>query len=256
MTRCRSHAAAITLDSVAVSFAKSPVLTDVSATIHSGELMAIVGPNGAGKSTLMQTIQGFVKPDHGSIQVFGQACHKVRRKISYMPQRNKIDWDFPTTVRDVVTMGRYGHLGWFRRPGRHERRLADGAIEQVELSAYADRQIGSLSGGQQQRVFLARALIQEADLYLMDEPLVGIDAASERAIITQLKQLHNAGKTVVVVHHDLHTLHAYFDSVLLLNRRIIALGEIASTVTEKNLDTTYEGRVIGLPAALVGANDG
>jgi manganese/zinc/iron transport system ATP- binding protein len=204
--------------------------------------MAIVGPNGAGKTTLIRAVLGLLKPAAGSVRVFGRPYDEQRRLVAYVPQRGSVDWDFPADVLDVVTMGRYGALGWLRRPGRGDREAALDALDHVGLRHLAARQIGQLSGGQQQRVFLARALVQDAHVYLMDEPFQGVDATSERAIIALLQELRSQGRTVVAVHHDLQTVAEYFDSVTLLNVRRVASGPVGEVFTEENLRATYGGR--------------
>ncbi|MBV7327246.1 metal ABC transporter ATP-binding protein [Chloroflexi bacterium TSY] len=228
---------------VTVAYQETPVLWDVDLHVPPGILMAIVGPNGAGKTTLLKTILGLLKPAAGHVQIFGKSYEEQRHRIGYVPQRGSVDWDFPTNVLDVVMMGRYGNLGWFRRPGAAERDMAHKALEKVGMSQYAERQISQLSGGQQQRVFLARALVQEADVYFMDEPFQGVDATTERAIIALLQELRAQGKTVIAVHHDLQTVTEYFDWITLLNVRCIASGPAAGTFTEENLRQTYGGRV-------------
>lgn len=205
--------------------------------------MAIVGPNGAGKSTLIKSILNLVRPAAGSVFIHGRPFAEQRRITAYVPQRGTVDWDFPTNVLDVVMMGRYGALGWFRRPGKTEREQARRALEQVGMQDFASRQISQLSGGQQQRVFLARALVQDAQVYFMDEPLQGVDAKTEEAVVHLWKELRAAGRTVVVVHHDLETVRDYFDQVLLLNVRRIACGPVGEIFTEENLQLTYGGRV-------------
>lgn len=234
---------AIEVDDLTVAYDENPVLWDIDVAVPSGVLMAIVGPNGAGKSTLIKAILGLVRPAAGQVLVHGRPYSEQRRLTAYVPQRGSVDWDFPTTVLDVVMMGRYGALGWFRRPGRRERDQAMAALAQVEMEEFAERQISQLSGGQQQRVFLARALVQDAQVYFMDEPFQGVDAKTERAIVEVLKQLRNEGRTVVVVHHDLETVPEYFQWVLLLNVRRIALGPVEEVFTEENLRRTYGGRV-------------
>jgi manganese/zinc/iron transport system ATP- binding protein len=206
-------------------------------------LMAIVGPNGAGKSTLIKAVLGLLKPAAGEVLVHGRPYREQRRLVAYVPQRGSVDWDFPTSVLDVVQMGTYGMLGWIRRAGREERERALAALEQVGMADFAGRQISQLSGGQQQRVFLARALVQNARVYLMDEPFQGVDAKTERAIVTVLQALRASGDTVVVVHHALQTVAEYFDWVTLLNVRRIASGPVAEVFTEENLRVTYGGRV-------------
>lgn len=205
--------------------------------------MAIIGPNGAGKTTLIKAILGLVKPAAGFIHIYGKPYKEQRRIVAYVPQRGSVDWDFPTNVLDVVLMGRYGALGWIRRPGKKERQAALEALEKVGLVEYQKRQISQLSGGQQQRVFLARALVQQAQVYFMDEPFQGVDATTEKAIITLLKELRQQGKTVVVVHHDLQTVQEYFDWALLLNVRRIACGPVSEVFTEKNLRLAYGGKL-------------
>jgi manganese/zinc/iron transport system ATP- binding protein len=205
--------------------------------------MAIVGPNGAGKTTLIKAIQGLVQPAAGRVLIHGRPYEEQRSLVAYVPQRRTVDWDFPTNVLDVVLMGRYGALGWLRRPGRLERTLALEALEQVGMHDLADRQISQLSGGQQQRVFLARALVQDARIYLMDEPFQGVDATTEHAIVDLLRRLRAEGRTVVCVHHDLQTVAEYFDSVTLLNVRRIASGPVGEVFNEDNLRLTYGGLV-------------
>ncbi|MDE2826383.1 MAG: metal ABC transporter ATP-binding protein [Bacteroidota bacterium] len=234
---------AIEVRDLTVAYRESPVLWDIDLDVPSGGLMAIVGPNGAGKTTLVQAILSLIKPAAGQIRIFGQPYRSVASSVGYVPQRGSVDWDFPTSVMDVVLMGLYGRLGWVRRPGRNERTEAMAALDQVGMAEYAHRQISQLSGGQQQRVFLARALVQDARIYLMDEPLQGVDATTERTIIELLRTLQSLGKTVMVVHHDLQTVSSYFDEVLLLNVRRIASGPVSEVFTEANLRLTYGGRV-------------
>jgi manganese/zinc/iron transport system ATP- binding protein len=205
--------------------------------------MAIVGPNGAGKTTLIKAILGLLTPAAGRVLIYGQPFEEQRRVVGYVPQRGSVDWDFPTSVLDVVMMGRYGELGWIKRPGKKEKRMAIEALEKVGMSDYLNRQISQLSGGQQQRVFLARALIQDASVYFMDEPFQGVDAKTERAIIAILQELRSSGKTVIVVHHDLQTVPEYFDWVTLLNVRRIASGPVNEVFTDENLRLAYGGRM-------------
>ncbi len=233
---------AIDIHDLTVAYRETPVLWDVDLAIPHGTLTAVIGPNGAGKSTLMKAMLNLVPVAAGTILIDGQPYSPQRRIVGYVPQRGTVDWDFPTDALDVVMMGRYGRLGWFRRPGRRERELAMECLAKVGMVDFAHRQISQLSGGQQQRVFLARALAQEAQIYFMDEPFVGVDATTERAIITLLRELRNAGKTVIVVHHDLETAPVYFDYVALLNVRLIASGPFATTFTPDNLQRTYGGR--------------
>lgn len=241
---------AIEVTDMTVAYRDRPVLWDVDLTVPQGVLMAIVGPNGAGKTTLIKTILGLLKPVAGQVRILGKSYRENRHLVGYVPQRGSVDWDFPTSVLDVVMMGRYGALGWFRRPGGAERSAALDALGRVGMEAFADRQISQLSGGQQQRVFLARALVQDASVYFMDEPLQGVDATTERAIIDLLQQLRAAGKTVVVVHHDLQTVPEYFDWVTLLNVRRIASGPVNEVFTEQNLRLAFGGRVAFLTREL------
>ncbi len=237
---------AVEVEDLTVAYREQPVLWDVDLSVPQGVLMAVVGPNGAGKTTLLRTVLGLVRPVAGSVRIFGGPVESQRLRIGYVPQRGSVDWDFPTNVLDVVQMGTYGRLGWIRRPGAAERAAALAAIDKVGMSDLARRQISQLSGGQQQRVFLARALVQDADLYIMDEPFQGVDATTERAIVALLHDLRAAGKTVIAVHHDLSTVREYFDWVALLNVRLIAAGPVAETFHETNLRAAYGGRVVGL----------
>ncbi len=234
---------AIEVTDLTVAYHDKPVLWDIDLSVPSGVLMAIVGPNGAGKTTLLKSILGLTRPAAGHILIYGKPYAEQRRLVGYVPQRGSVDWDFPTSVLDVVMMGRYGALGWLRRPGQRERETALAALEKVGMRAFAERQISQLSGGQQQRVFLARALAQDAQVYFMDEPFQGVDATTERAIVALLQDLRAAGKTVIVVHHDLQTVPEYFDWVTLLNVRRIASGPVADVFTEANLRLAYGGRV-------------
>lgn len=230
---------AISVDDLTVAYNYKPVLWDIDLKVPEGVLMAIVGPNGAGKSTLIKAILGILKPIAGSISIFGKPYEKQRRLVAYVPQKGSVDWDFPTTAFDVVLMGTYGSLGWIRRPGQKEKKKALEALEKVGMLSFKNRQISQLSGGQQQRVFLARALVQEASIYFMDEPFQGVDATTEIAIINILKELRSAGKTLVVVHHDLQTVPEYFDWVTFLNVKKIATGPIKEVFNDENLTKTY-----------------
>jgi len=226
-----------------VAYEEKPVLWDIDLKVPPGILMAIVGPNGAGKTTFIKSVLGLIKPVAGQMFIYGAPYVEQRRLVGYVPQRGSVDWDFPTSVLDVVMMGRYGHLGWFRRPGREDRERALEALAKVGMAQFADRQISQLSGGQQQRTFLARALVQDAQIYFMDEPFQGVDATTERAIVDLLKELRAAGKSVIVVHHDLQTVPEYFDWVMLLNVSRIAAGPVEQVFTEENLRRTYGGRI-------------
>jgi manganese/zinc/iron transport system ATP- binding protein len=234
---------AIEVTDLTVAYGATPVLWDVDLTVPPGVLMAIVGPNGAGKTTLIKAILELVRPAAGRVLIHGRPYEEQRRRVAYVPQRRTVDWDFPTNVLDVVLMGRYGALGWVRRPGRNDRERALEALEQVGMAHLAQRQISQLSGGQQQRAFLARALVQDARVYLMDEPFAGVDATTERAIVELLQHLRAEGRTVVCVHHDLQTVAEYFDWATLLNVRRIASGPVDEVFTDENLRLTYGGRV-------------
>lgn len=226
-----------------VSYHQKPVLWGVDFSLPSGVMAGIMGPNGSGKSTLLKSIMGLIEPSGGNVRVFGKAMAQVRKKVSYVPQKETVDWDFPATVADVVMMGRYGHLGLFKRPGKIDREIAEESLELVNMQDFRNRQLGQLSGGQQQRVFIARALAQQADLYLMDEPFVGVDASTEQTIIDLLNKLKRQGKTLVVVHHNLQTAPDYFDWMILLNLRLIASAPTAEAFQPELLQETYGGRL-------------
>jgi manganese/zinc/iron transport system ATP- binding protein len=215
----------------------------VDVTLPPGILTAIVGPNGAGKTTFLRSLLGLVRPAAGTIRLLGLPVREARRQVAYVPQRTTVDWDFPATVLDVVLMGTYGRLGWFRRPGHTERNEALEALTRVGLEHLARRPIGELSGGQQQRTFVARALVQRAPLVLLDEPFAGVDAVTESAIVGLLRQMRDQGTTIIAVHHDLHTVHEYFDWVVLLNRRAVAVGPVDQAYTDENLRRAFGGRV-------------
>jgi len=234
---------AVEVEDLTVAYADQPVLWDVDLEVPAGIKLAIVGPNGAGKSTLIKAAMGLVSPVAGSIRIFGRPRERIRGEIAYVPQRTSLEWDFPTDVLDVVTMGTYGRLGWLRRVGQQQREEAAEALRTVGMEAFARRPIAQLSGGQQQRVLLARALVQRAEIYMLDEPFQGVDAPTERTISEVLDSLAETGKTILVVHHDLQTVPQYFDQVLLLNVRAIAAGPVAEVFTEANLRMTLGGRV-------------
>lgn len=234
---------AIEVEDLTVAYREKPVLWDVDLHVPVGILQAIIGPNGAGKTTLIKAILGLIKPSAGRVLIYGKPYIQQRHLVAYVPQRGSVDWDFPTNVLDVVLMGRYGQLGWFRRPGKVDYQKAEEALVKVGMADFMKRQISQLSGGQQQRVFLARALVQEALVYFMDEPFQGVDATTEKAIISLLKELRAAGKTVLVVHHDLQTVAEYFDWALLLNVRRIASGPVSDVFTDQNLRLAYGGKV-------------
>ena len=217
-----------------------PVLDNFNLGIEKGRMTAFVGPNGAGKSTLIKAMLEFVKPITGSITINGKKYAQEKKKIAYVPQRGSVDWDFPTTLYDVVEMGSYGRVGFLKRVPKSEKNRVMEAIEKVDMLEYVDRQISQLSGGQQQRVFIARALVQDAEIYLLDEPFQGIDKKTEGSIVKILKGLKEEGKTVIVVHHDLQTVPEYFDEVVLINRKVIASGKVNEVFTKENIDETYK----------------
>ena len=234
---------------ITAAYRDKPVLWDVNFEVPEGQLVGIVGPNGAGKTTLLKIVMGLMKPAAGSAAIYGRPFSKARQWVGYVPQRGSVDWDFPTNALDVVQMGLYGRLGWFRRPGRKEREKAVQCLEKVGMADFADRQISQLSGGQQQRVFLARALAQDAHLYLADEPFAGVDYKTEQAIVALLRELKAAGSTVVVVHHDLGTVAKYFDRVVILNKHLVAEGPVEEAFTKENVAAAYGGTVAYLAEA-------
>jgi manganese/zinc/iron transport system ATP- binding protein len=234
---------AFEIHDLTVSYNKKPVLWAVDCTFPAGKIIGIIGPNGAGKSTLLKASLGLIPTESGHAEFFGKPLDDVRLRVSYVPQRESVDWDFPASVMDIVLMGRYGKVGLFRRIRSSDKEYAMECLRKVEMHDYANRQISQLSGGQQQRVFLARALAQDADLYLMDEPFVGIDAATEAAIISLLSEMRHSGKTIVIVHHDLQSASDYFDWVLLLNMRLIASAPVEQALTPELLQKAYGGRL-------------
>ena len=234
---------ALRVDDLTVAYHSRPAIWDVDLSVPEGVLMAIVGPNGAGKSTFIKAVLNLIPRAAGTVLFYGKPYEQARSLVGYVPQRGSVDWDFPTSVIDVVTMGLYRQIGWFRRPGKQAREQALHALDQVGMADFAHRQISQLSGGQQQRTFLARALVQDAQIYFMDEPFAAVDAVTERAIVNILHELRARGKTVIVVHHDLQTVSAYFDQVTLLNVEVIASGPTADVFTPENLRRTYGGRV-------------
>jgi len=240
---------ALEVHDMTVAYHRRPVLWDVDFVIPEGKLVGIVGPNGAGKTTLIKAALGLTPLASGKVEIYGQPYRQQRHLVGYVPQRESVDWDFPVTVRDVVLMGTYGRLGWFRRPHRADRELADRCLDQVGMRAFSKRQIRQLSGGQQQRVFLARALAEQAKVYFLDEPFAGVDAATESAIVNLLQAMRSDHKTVFVVHHDLQTVREYFDWVILLNMRLVAAGPVEDTFTPENLQKTYGGRLTLLDEA-------
>lgn len=234
---------AIEVRNLTVSYGASPALLDVSVAIEPDQLVGVIGPNGSGKSTLIKAILGFVPPDVGEVRIAGQLVDKVKGQVAYVPQRGAVDWDFPITVQEVALMGRYQKIPWYRSPAKADREATLEALSMVRMEDFAQRQIGQLSGGQQQRVFLARALAQGADILLLDEPFAGVDAATERAILDVLERAKKAGKTLVVVHHDLATAAEYFDNLILLKQRLYAYGPPRVVLQEELLSQVYEGRL-------------
>lgn len=234
---------AIDVSQLTVSYGPVPALLDITVSIPAGQLVGVIGPNGSGKSTLIKAMLGFVKPDLGQIQVFGEDVSLAKGKVAYVPQRGAVDWDFPITVREVAAMGRYGKRRWWRDLTREDYRLADEALTKVRMSEFSRRQIGQLSGGQQQRVFMARALTQNAEILLLDEPFAGVDAATERAILDVLQETKSQGKTVVVVHHDLASAAEYFDLLILLKQRMFAFGPPEKVLNPQLLCDVYEGNL-------------
>ena len=234
---------AIKVEDLTVSYGPVPALLDISVEIPAGELIGVIGPNGSGKSTLIKSMMGFVKPDVGEVFLFGKEVSQTKGLVAYVPQRGSVDWDFPITVREVAAMGRYGHRRWWQDLSRSDYAAADEALKQVRMSDFSKRQIGQLSGGQQQRVFMARALAQDADILLLDEPFAGVDAATERAILDVLQSTKAKGKTVVVVHHDLATAAEYFDQLVLLKQRMFGFGPPEVVLNPELLCDVYEGNL-------------
>ena len=230
---------AINVHDLTVAYDYKPVLWDIHLQVPEGVMMAIVGPNGAGKSTLIKAMLGIQKTITGTVEILGKPYKTMRKEVAYVPQKETVDWDFPATVLDVVIMGTYGRLGWIKRPKKEQRKTALKALKKVGMLPFKNRQISQLSGGQKQRVFLARALAQEASIYIMDEPLQGVDATTELTIINILKELRSQGKTVLVVHHDLQTVPEYFDWVTFLNVKKIATGSVKDIFNDENLNKTY-----------------
>ena len=232
-----------------VAYRRKPVLWDVDFDAPPRSLVAILGPNGAGKSTLLKAAVGLVPRSTGEVAFWGRSFAEVRKRVAYVPQRESVDWEFPVSALDVTLMGRAARSGWFGGAGRDDREAARACLDRVGLATLADRPIGQLSGGQQQRVFLARALAQEAELFLMDEPFAGVDAATEELLVRELRSLRERGATVLCVHHDLETVRSYFDAVIMVNLRVVAAGPVATTFTPDNLRKTYGGRLTLLDAA-------
>ncbi|MEM6911485.1 MAG: metal ABC transporter ATP-binding protein [Verrucomicrobiota bacterium] len=246
-----SHPADVPLavHDLTVAYHQRPVLWDIDLDIPEGKLVGLVGPNGAGKSTLLKACLDLLPKTSGEVLVYGKSYKTQRHRLGYVPQRESVDWDFPVSALDVVAMGTYREIGWFRRVGKREKEKALACLDRLGIADLADRQISQLSGGQQQRIFLARALAQEADLYLMDEPFSAVDAATEQAIVKLLQELNQQGKTCLVVHHDLATVSQYFDWLVLLNMRIVASGPTPEIFTKENLQKTYGGKLNLLDSA-------
>lgn len=230
---------AIETENLCVAYAETTVLQSVDLVIPAGIVMGLAGPNGAGKTTLLKAILDLVPACAGEIRLFGKPLSANRMQVAYVPQRSAIDWDFPVNVHDFVMMGTYGRLGWIRRPGEREKQQVATALQRLGMTEHADRQIGELSGGQQQRTFLARAFVQDAAVCLLDEPFVGVDVPTEQTIVGLLHEMRDAGKTIVVVQHDLKTVESYFDHITFVNRRIVACGPVAETFTDANIEATY-----------------
>lgn len=230
----------IDVENLSVSYSGKKAIQDVNFSLHSGKLIGILGPNGAGKSTLVKGMLDLVSKDSGEVKIFGQTLDQMRKEIAYIPQRADIDWDFPILVRDTVLLGTYPKIGLFRRPGKKEKEIAMESLTKVGMENFADKQIGQLSGGQQQRVFVARSLAQQADIFFMDEPFVGVDINSEEIIIDILKELRDQGKTIFVIHHDLTKVADYFDEVVLINKKLIAAGPVDEVVTPEIMEKTFE----------------
>ena len=234
---------ALEVHDVTVAFDRKPVLWNIDLTLPQGKLIGIIGPNGAGKSTLIKAVMGILPLSSGYVKLFDQSIDDVRDRISYVPQRESVDWDFPASVLDVVLMGRYGKLGLFKRPRKADRDVAMDCLKKVGMDGFLNRQISQLSGGQQQRTFLARALAQQADIYFMDEPFAGVDAATEKAIIDILQEMTRSKKTLIVVHHDLQSVTQYFDWLIMLNTRLVAHGPTDEVFNHQNLQQAYGGKL-------------
>lgn len=226
-----------------VAYDNKPVLWNADFSIPKGKMVGIVGPNGAGKSTLLKSIMGLIPPASGFVKIYNKVLRDVRSKVAYVPQKESVDWDFPAKVLDVVEMGRYGKKNLFTRLTKNDRDIAIEALKKVKMLEFSERHISELSGGQQQRVFIARALAQEADIYFMDEPFSGVDMTSEKTIVELLMELQKEGKTIFVVHHDLQSAMAYFDWMILINKRIVASGPISEVFNSELLQKTYGGNL-------------
>ncbi|MBI2742903.1 MAG: metal ABC transporter ATP-binding protein [Chlamydiales bacterium] len=245
----------IKVEQLTVNYDKTPVLWDINFTIDRGMIVGVVGPNGAGKSTLLKTLLGMIAPLSGNIEFFGKPFTEVRKKIAYVPQRSSVDWDFPITAKELVLMGRYGHLGLFKWQSKKDHKIAEEAMERVGMLSFADRQIGKLSGGQQQRIFIARALAQDADIYMMDEPFAGVDNGTEKELVALFEELASQGKTLIIVHHDLSTVDRYFKWLLMLNTCLVASGPVSEVFHRDHLLRTYgKGSMLLDEAARISQN--
>ena len=229
----------IDIQDLSVSYDRKRVLSNIFLQIDAGHTYGLVGPNGAGKSTLFKAILGIIEPNSGMVRIMGEDIEQIRKKIAYVPQKDDVDWNFPATVKDVVMMGRYPHKKLLSRINSEDRAITEASMKELGIIDLADRQIGALSGGQQQRVFIARSICQQAEIFLMDEPFVGVDMTTEHKIIEITTGLAEEGKTIIVVHHDLGTVNDYFDKVILLNQRLIAYGDTNSMFTRENIARTY-----------------
>lgn len=243
------------VEGLTVNYEKTSVLWDINFSIPKGKIVGILGPNGAGKSTLIKALLGLIQPLTGHIKFLGQSIAQVRQKVGYVPQRSSVDWDFPITAFDLVLMGRYGKMGFLKWATKADKEATHRALEMVEMSRYADRQIGQLSGGQQQRLFIARALVQDADIYFLDEPFAGIDMATEKTLVQLFETLRQRGKTILIVHHDLASAESYFDWLLLLNTCLIAVGPTSDVFHQSNILRTYGRSGILLDEAAIRAKN-
>ncbi|HEX2786695.1 MAG TPA: metal ABC transporter ATP-binding protein [Ignavibacteria bacterium] len=239
----------ITVKNLTVTYNRKPAIKGINLRIGSGKIIGIIGPNGAGKSTLIKGILGFLPIDTGEVRIFGEPVQDVMKRVSYIPQKEQFDWDFPINVYDVVIMGRYPYLSTFGRPGTKDNEIAIKSLEKLEMIKYKDTQIRNLSGGQQQRIFLARALAQQSEIYFMDEPFVGVDAKTEAAIFKLIRELKDEGKTILIVHHDLSRIKDYFDELILINQTLVAAGPTDKVFTKENIEKTYGGRLTILEKA-------
>ncbi len=232
-----------------VSYHKRPVIKGINLSIESGNIVGIVGPNGAGKSTLFKGILGLLRPDSGEVEIFGKPASDTLKEVAYIPQKEQFDWDFPINVFDLVMMGRYSHISYFGKPAKYDKDIVEDSLSKLEMIKFSQTQIRHLSGGQQQRAFIARALAQQSSLLMLDEPFVGVDAKTEEAILSLMKELKNQGKTIIIVHHDLAKVKEYFDKLILLNQTLIAYGDTSEVFTSELINRTYGGRLTILQKA-------